>query len=411
MTNSENIKEKKGKEMFSKAKHKRLSNAMEINLPVITEGDEKAKLLKSATGHTNEACSFGKQENTANIQSTSPNNTSGLDKAIKTTKSGGTNEETIINPRINKPKQTKNEDLKTRKPNHGYEPECEDFFDEGRKKAETMVDQVNNTMGNKSTFKHEKSIKSSTVVIPKLDLHSLSSEIASTDTKQSDEAKGINAHGDMDMSTTDIHHVCVHGNINLTPRKGENLYQTLKSSNKYPKKCILCDINVASTKNKAIQTDVDKLLVEIVYPHEFYDRYSRASKKLRDIKEKEVISICQPLKVVQKPQHQRISSPIIPVPTTTPDIILEGDKPIIKEIESGEIENEDDRHKTEKRMQFTYEPRENTKTEFHGHCGNALNTLIVTEHTDNQKPSVGMKGYALHKDAKIYPKEYVKRCK
>ena len=411
MTNNEKGKEKKEKNMFSRAKHKRLSDAREINLPAITEADEKSKVLKSLSNYSRESTSFDKLENDSSTHSSD----SEVYNKININNLGKTTEETVLQQGINKSKQIKVEPLYKRKPNHGYEPECETLSEEGRIRAETSPDQVNKTGGNKSHSKYDQSIKSSTIIIPRLDLKSLSSDTGSTDTT-GPHVRDRTAAKEMDSPYfPDLKHTCIHGNINMTPRKGETMYQTLnseKTNNRTAKKCILCDIDGASTRNKAVQTDVDKLLVEIVYPHEYYDRYSRAGKKLADTKEKEVISICQPVKVVQKPPPQRKMSPVIPVPASTPVSSADGNKSGRKEIESGEIENENTHDKHEKRIKFSYEPRENTKTEFHGHCAHTLNTLIVTaDESGGQKSLHGMKGCVVQKEGRVYTKEHVKKCK
>ena len=422
-SHSENI-QKADKSIFSKGRHKRLSNATEANLHSIIEKDEELKQMKSFSKksiinlnscgekHIHVECTT--QEFTVTDKSAD------FETNEKLLKKNGTEYRKHI--------KYKN-DLQNRKVCHGYEPECEGLYEEEMNTAEVTersnMDHVNKKEGNKSGVKCEKSIKSSTV-IPRLDLSSLSSDTDSSDTKHinATESKKMpleDTSKNMDYlpSFPDLKHTCVHGNINLTPRKGESLYQTLKQGQKRdttPRKCILCDINGASFKTKTTESDYDKLLVEIIYPHEFYDRYSRAGKKTNDIKEKEVISICHPAKVLPKPKPRPKMSPVPSAPTSTPEATdrpgTEGlqDEHAIKEVVTGEIEDEND--KTEKHKYYLYEPRETIKTEFHEHCRGRLNDLVIAEHTEDQKRLLrGMKGYLSHrdKDAKGSPKD-VKRC-
>ena len=430
MTGKNSAERKTDKGVFKKGRHKRLSDAAQMNLSHIAESEEIQKYLKMNPETIDEGSNGDNYENDS-FESDSREDGSS-EKETEATKK--LNEK----DKKNKGKKMTNvriiENLEGWKVHHGYEPECENISEEEIKTAEVkekkQVDQVNKAQGNKSRVECEKSInKKSSANELKLDLTKLSSE---TDSSSEMDIPDLNGKknksvGDSPKNFNDLNafqglkHTCKHGTIDYTPKKGEASYQNAsqgQKADKTPRKCILCDINGASVRTRAIQTDSDKLLSELIYPYEFYDRFSRADKRQNDEKTKEVISICQPAKVVQRPTTPMRMTPVIPAPVSSPEI---SDKDSAKEsprevpkrspIETGEVESERRKDKRAKRVEYLYEPRENFKTEFHEHCGNTLNALIVSEHTEGQKRSLhGMKGY-LHqqRDGKTPPKA-VKQC-
>ena len=424
MSRNNDTEHKMDNGVFKKGTHKRLSDAAQINLSRIAERDETQKLLKISADTIDERNIFDKyddsRENSFEKEKEEKSKHAEKDKKNKVNK---TKNERVI------------EDLGKREVYHGYEPECEKLAEEEIKTTKVSekrhMDRVNKLEGNKSRVECEKSInKKSSAIELKLDLTKLRSETDSSDEmdiKQND-GKRNKSDGDSPINRDDLFfpglkHTCKHGNINYTPRKGDTLYQSSspgQKSDKIPRKCILCDINGASVRTKAVQTDSDKLLSELIYPYEFYDRFSRADKRQNEEKTKEVIPICQPVNVVQKPTTPKRMTPLIPVPASTPEI---SDKESMKEspleapkhspVDTGEVEKEVRKEKQEKRVQYLYEPKENLKTEFHGDCGNTMNALVVTEHAEGHKRTLpGMKGYfqQQQKDAKSLQKA-VKQCK
>lgn len=423
MTGSNDIKSKTGGS-FIKGKYKRLSDAAKVNIP---HKNEKLEAIKSQEGLILSGISSRHKHDNETFESDASASVAELEAECEIK-----NEETsnMKKSGINKPKNVKHtEDTGKRKMYHGYEPECERLSEE-RKTPEITennhVDQVNKTKGsNKSLIEHEKSInQKSSIGVPRLYLTNLYSETDSSDmsdTKEVDEAsrKSVDtadSAGYMDNLNfiSDFQHTCSHGNISFTPRKGEILHQSTAQAQKVDRasrKCFLCDIKGASIKNKSVQTDPDKLLSELIYPYEYYDRYSRENRTQTAEKAKEVIPICQQVKVIQKPRPpSRKSSPVMAVPTTTPvfvDLPKESPKrPVVKARET-EDESPCSSEKKEKTIQYLYQPRENIKTEFHDNCGNSINALIITENTDGQKGTLrGMKGYyQQHKETKTFQKE------
>ena len=420
------------KVVFKKRRHKRLSDAAQMNLTHIAESDEIQKHLKIHPETIGERRSFESYGDDS-FESDSLEEFSGWKKEKELYKlSHEKDEKTTVNKMTNE--RTADELLK-RKMHHDNELGCQNPSENKIKTKEVQikkqVDQVNKTQGNKFSVECEKSInKKSSRKELKLDLTKLNSETDSSsemdiplnDRKNKSVGDSPKNFNDL-LAFSPLKHTCKHGTIDYTPRKGDAAQQVQKAD-KTPRKCILCDINGASVRTKAIQTDSDKLLSELIYPYEFYDRFSRADKRQNDEKTKEVISIVQQAKVVERPITPMRVTPVIHVPDSTPSTSDKGSTkestpraPKPSPIETGEVENEKETRKEKKvkrlkRVEYLYEPRDNFKTEFHEHCGNTLNALVVSEHTEGQKRTLpGLKGYfQQQKDAKTSPKA-IKQCK
>ena len=426
------------KVVFKKGRHKRLSDAAQVNLTHIAESDEIQKYLKihpETIGERRSVESYGDDS----FESDSLGEFSGWKKEKELHKLfHEKDEKTTLNKMTN---ERIADELQKRKMHHDNELGCQKVSENEIKTKEVQikkqVDQVNKTQGNKFSVECEKSInKKSSRKELKLDLTKLSSETDSssemdipdlTDRKNKSVGDSPKNFNDL-LAFSPLKHTCKHGTIDYTPRKGDASYQNaqqVQKADKTPRKCILCDINGASVRTKAVQTDSDKLLSELIYPYEFYDRFSRADKRQNnEEKTKEVISIVQQAKVVERPITPMRVTPVIHVPDSTPSTSDKGSTkestpraPKPSPIETDEVENEKETRKEKKvkrlkRVEYLYEPRDNFKTEFHEHCGNTLNALVVSEHTEGQNRTLpGLKGYfQQQKDAKTSPKA-IKQCK
>lgn len=153
---------------------------------------------------------------------------------------------------------------------------------------------------------------------------------------------------------------------------------------------------ISDACSKYVPDTANRLLMEIVYPHEFYDRFQRSGKTSKVIdnlrsQEKERINICKPVTVTQKScrrEKTTISSfqqtgstrPVLPNTAREASRTVNGDKTVLK------------RSKTD--VAFV-----GNKHEIHSHCKAKQNVVVFTDDSERQKLVLkGLKGWIVRKE-------------
>lgn len=158
-----------------------------------------------------------------------------------------------------------------------------------------------------------------------------------------------------------------------------------------PGKCVICEITEATAKFASVESN--RLLLEIVYPHEFYDKFSRAAKKVQNnsSETKDSISICKPVKVLRKPRREKtFSQPQISDrnnPTNTP---IESEP-----VDPPEADQELSPEK-KRRRELAETP---CKKAVHVQCKARSNAVVITDDTDGQRMVLrGLRGWIMRKE-------------
>lgn len=174
-------------------------------------------------------------------------------------------------------------------------------------------------------------------------------------------------------------------------------------------KCMICEI-----------TETNRLLLELVYPHDFYDRFQRSGKRTRydvnqstqhlDRENSEPINICKTVKMAPK-LWRRETTFVTGLNTGKPDSsdpsnALRDTFRNIHRQHSESALNPETRFKREGEVEF--------KKEIHLQCKARNNALVVTDDSKGQSMVLrGPKGWIMKKDDTCRSKVHkvIKQCK
>ena len=153
-------------------------------------------------------------------------------------------------------------------------------------------------------------------------------------------------------------------------------------------KCLICEISKAAEKFTSF--DTNRFLVEILYPHDFYDKYSRSRRrKAQTDSSTYQIPIIKPVKVVRKqntPKSLMLNENVddyqsIPQNSPVDDIVVHHDDTPGKAM--GQL--------SPKSRLFGYTGQE--KSLIHSKCREGTQAVFIIENADHEKPQLkGLKG-------------------
>ena len=272
----------------------------------------------------------------------------------------------------------------------------------------------------KSNGSFESELKND-VVVPKLDLtqentRERKKHVSSFAEKNSSKGNGmvnhISIHEDVPTKLPNIKCEHILAGRDIPSNKAHSGADDINSGSE---KCMVCEITEATAKYASVEAN--RLLLEIVYPHEFYDKFQRSGKRARlnrsqrnlDIS-KESINICKPAAVAPKVWRRERTTTVLPSQSITSD---RPDPP--------NSMRDTYRTKVGERSEQDLSPQKRIKTdkdeskkEIHLQCKAKDNALIVTENSGGQKLVLkGLKGWILKKDDLCKNKMHkeIKKCK
>lgn len=177
-------------------------------------------------------------------------------------------------------------------------------------------------------------------------------------------------------------------------------------------KCVICEITEATAQYASVEAN--RMLMEIVYPHEFYDKFQRSRRskaKLADTKvntSTKELNICRPAKFSPKLGRRDKGSTQSLGPSN------ESQEPpnTLRYSYRRETERSDGDDTLPKKIPKK-DSSSNIKKEIHVHCKAKANAVVITDDSEGQKLVLkGLKGW-WKKDDSCKNKEHkdLKQCK
>lgn len=184
-----------------------------------------------------------------------------------------------------------------------------------------------------------------------------------------------------------------------------------KNMKNNPNKCMICEVTEATAKYASVKAN--RLLLEIVYPHEFYDKFQRSGKRTKvgsSHTTKSQISMCKPAPVAEKPWRREKT-----ILLSSRSNARENQAPPNTARESfGTKFREKSDHDLSPQKRIKRDGDNESRKEIHLQCKAKSNALVVTDDSEGQKLVLkGLKGWILKKDDNCKNKTHgeIKECK
>ena len=173
--------------------------------------------------------------------------------------------------------------------------------------------------------------------------------------------------------------------------------------------CIICELSDATARYAS--DDANRMLMEIVYPHEFYDKFQRSGKTIKEQQNsrkkqsvsKETVNFCRPAKMSPKLGRREHTSFI---PATD-----RSDVPVNTVRYSYRKWTSTDRLESDTLPEKRMRPDQNAK-HIHTQCRARENALVMTDDSEGQKLVLkGLRGWLVRRDEAIKAREAVQNFK